>query len=132
RTLGTNVSLFDVSDLAAPASLDRQNLGSNSHSEAEYDHHAFFFDPASGLLVIGLELYGERPSQSFAGAVGMRVDATGVEEIARIFHPASGGDSALPISRTLLSGGRLYTLSEQGLMAHDPATRANQAFLEFD
>ena len=43
------LSLFDVSDLAAPKRLGRPRLGGGlSDSDAEYDHHAFLWWPRSG------------------------------------------------------------------------------------
>ena len=135
RTLGTQVSLFDVADLTAPRALDRQALGEGSSSEVEYDHHAFLHYSPTGLVVIPLEVYG-RDGQTFAGAAGFRVGAAGgIEEIARIAHDQAGSgsrDAPLPVRRSLVAGDRLYTLSELGLMQHDLASLAPQSFLPFD
>ncbi len=76
RTLGTQVSLFDVTDLSSPSSLDRLAMGEGTSSEVEYDHHAFLLYPATGLAVIPLEDYGADGSR-FAGAVGLHVGAHG-------------------------------------------------------
>ncbi|GHG79110.1 beta-propeller domain-containing protein [Comamonas sp. JC664] len=47
------LSLFDVSDLANPRETFTHQLGSmSSHSEALYEHKAFTFFPAKGLLAI--------------------------------------------------------------------------------
>ncbi len=50
RVLGTQASLFDVSDPAAPRRLDSFALG-KGWSEAEQDHHAFLWWPRTGLAV---------------------------------------------------------------------------------
>jgi hypothetical protein len=137
RTRGTQVSLFDVADPAAPSSLDRVALGEGSSSEVEYDHHAFLLYPPTGLAVIPLEVYGP-DGAGFAGAVGFHVGPTGIDEIGRISHPAedggTGGDvmSSMAVRRSLVAGGRLLTLSESGLMSHDLATLSEQGFLNFD
>src|SRR4051812_39504845 len=47
---GTQVSLFDVSDPAAPARLQNKVIG-GSNSTVEYDHHAFLWWPATNLAV---------------------------------------------------------------------------------
>ena len=87
RLQGAQVSLFDVADLAAPRSLDRVAMGQGSSSEVEYDHHAFLSYEPTGLVVLPLEVYANNSSQNFAGAVGLRVGAAGIDEIARISHP---------------------------------------------
>ena len=136
RTRGTQVSLFDVTDLAAPSALDQVALGEGTSSEVEYDHHAFLLDPATGLTVIPLEDYGG-DGPPFAGAIGFRVGPLGIDEVARISHPDSGDAGgemaqASPVRRSLISGGRLLTLSEAGLMASSPADLSEQGFLAFD
>jgi uncharacterized secreted protein with C-terminal beta-propeller domain len=54
RTKGMQLSLFDVSDPAAPAVLDQFDL-TNSYSEVEHDHHAFLHWPATGLTAVPFE-----------------------------------------------------------------------------
>ena len=51
RPLGTQLSLFDVSDLRHPTRLAHATLGPG-WSEAESDHHAFLFWPTTGLVVV--------------------------------------------------------------------------------
>jgi hypothetical protein len=53
RVQGTQVSLFDVHDPAAPTRLAHQVVP-GARSEAETDPHAFLYWPASGLVVIPL------------------------------------------------------------------------------
>ncbi len=50
RLRGLQLSLFDVSDLAAPVRLQQARLADRwSHSAAEWDHHAFLWWPATEL-----------------------------------------------------------------------------------
>jgi hypothetical protein len=49
-TRGTKLSLFDVSDPAAPVEVSSLMIGGSS--EAEWDHHAFLYWPADGTIVI--------------------------------------------------------------------------------
>jgi hypothetical protein len=131
---GALASLFDVSDLATPASLDRHPFGENSYSEVEYDHHAFFFDPTSRLAVLPLEAHAPH-AVTFTGAVGLRVGPEGIDEIARISHPDGdepGGGPWRAIRRTLIVGDRLVTVGESGIATHDRATLATRGYLAFD
>jgi uncharacterized secreted protein with C-terminal beta-propeller domain len=51
RTKGTQLSLFDVSDLSDPRRIDQVTLADGS-SEVEYDHRAFLYWPRTGLTVV--------------------------------------------------------------------------------
>jgi hypothetical protein len=51
QTKGTQLSLFDVSDLADPRRIDQVTLVDGS-SEVEYDHRAFLYWPGTGLTVV--------------------------------------------------------------------------------
>src|SRR5262249_58535432 len=57
---GTQVSLFDVSDLAAPARLATFALTA-AISSAEFDPHAFLYWPAAHLMVVSLQATGPAP-----------------------------------------------------------------------
>jgi hypothetical protein len=130
RTNGVQLSLFDVSDLSAPRRLHQASLGGYSSSEAEYDHHAFLYWPPTKLSVIPLQVYGERPEDTFAGAVGFRVDpAAGIDEIGRVQH--EGGDYPPPIRRSLVVGDRLLTVSDGGVLASALDTLAPVGFAAF-
>lgn len=104
RTRGTQLSLFDVSNLKAPTRLHAVGLGSGSSSEAEFDHHAFLYWPATRLAVLPVNV---------SGASGFSLDrAAGIREVGRIAH---GPDAQ--IRRSLVVGDRVYTVSEQGVKA---------------
>ena len=141
RTLGTQLSLFDVSDLRNPARLAVASLGGTSTSDAEFDPHAFLFWKPADLAVIPLQTFGQTGA-TFSGAVGFRVGASSLAEAGRITHPNppappnpnAGPDAASftpPIGRSLVIGDRLYTLSYAGLAASRLDTLAPLAFAAF-
>lgn len=55
QATGTQISLFDVSDPAAPVRLAVYDV-QFGHSEAEFDPHAFLYWPSSNLLVVPVQL----------------------------------------------------------------------------
>jgi hypothetical protein len=132
RQLGTQLSLFDVSDLRNPTRLAQASLGSSS-STAEFDPHAFLFWKPTNLAVIPLSAYGTADGrQQFEGAVGFRIGARSLAEAGRITHPdASGSGFAPPIARSLVIGDKLYTVSYAGLEASSLDTLAPVAFAAF-
>jgi hypothetical protein len=135
RTLGTQLSLFDVSDLRNPARLAVASLGGNSSSDAEFDPHAFLYWSPSQLAVIPLQTFGQTGA-TFSGAVGFRVGAASLAEAGRIVHPLpdptpDAGSFAPPIGRSIVIGDRLYTLSYAGLAANRLDTLAPLAFAPF-
>ena len=122
RTTGTQVSLFDVSDPAAPRRIAQRDLDSD-WSEAESDHHAVMWWPARRLLVVPVERWsGVGPAA--LGAVGLDVaPATGITPIARVRHPAAAG-AYDPVRRSLVAGDVLVTVSGGGVATSDLATLA--------
>jgi uncharacterized secreted protein with C-terminal beta-propeller domain len=125
RQLGTQVSLFDVSDLRAPRRLHAWSLGSAfSSSAVEFDHHAFLWWPPAKLAVVPVEAYDREPA--FAGAVGLRVDrSAGIAEAGRVRH----ADAV--VRRSLVAGGRLLTISEAGVKASSLDTLADVGWAAF-
>jgi uncharacterized secreted protein with C-terminal beta-propeller domain len=130
RTLGTQLSLFDVSNPRLPSRRANVSLAGAS-SAAEFDPHAFLFWKPSSLAVIPLTSYGDR-GQSFSGAVGFRVGAASIAEAGRITHPAQDGSTYTPdIGRSVVIGDALYTLSYAGLAANRLDTLASLSFTAF-
>jgi uncharacterized secreted protein with C-terminal beta-propeller domain len=122
RLRGLQISLFDVSDLARPVRLQQLTLGERwSQSEVEWDHHAFLWWPATNLAVLPID------SMDFSGAAGFRVDrAAGIAEVGRVRHPGGGS-----VSRAVVVGERLLTVSNRGVRASALDTLAPGAFAEF-
>jgi len=108
RQLGTQVALFDVSNPAAPAQLQKLTLPGAS-SDAEQDYHAFlWWDPTklalipvqgSGISATPVEescppdarctTTGQTSTAPFVGAIGFTVDSNGISELGRIQNPSS-------------------------------------------
>jgi uncharacterized secreted protein with C-terminal beta-propeller domain len=121
RPLGTQLSLFDVSDLRHPKRLQQASLG-QGWSEAESDHHAFLFWPRTGLVVV--------PFQQ--RAVGFRVSrAGGIDEVGRIDDGNGQPLSSSGIRRSLVVGNSVLTVSDAGVKSSSLATLAAQGWAAF-
>jgi uncharacterized secreted protein with C-terminal beta-propeller domain len=129
RTQGTQVSLFDVSDLAHPKRTQHVVYG-NGSSDAEFDPHAFLWWAPTQTAVLPLQTSEPTGGGSFVGAIGLKVAADGIGELGRVVH--GSGDTVAPIARSLVIGDRLYTLSALGLQASRLDTLAPVAFVGFE
>jgi uncharacterized secreted protein with C-terminal beta-propeller domain len=126
---GVQVSLFDTSDPTLMSRLDVETYGARgSNSDVTADHHAFFFDSASGLVGIPLvELYGYG-SLKFSGAQLLFFDGNALVDRGRVSHrewiPAycqsqmAYGGQSLDINRLYRVDDRLITLSAYGMKAY--------------
>jgi hypothetical protein len=149
HTSGLQVSLFDVSDLAAPARLATYALAGAS-SGAEFDPHAFLYWPGSHLVVVPLQRYDAVPAAMPApgtlqpaqpapgpqsGALVLAINGTSITEAGFISQPArddaSTGYGYPPIERSLVIGQQLWTLSDAGLLASSLTTLKQQAWIPF-
>lgn len=88
-TWGTQLQIFDVTDLAAPKLVQKYSPvlpdGGYSYSNAEYDHHAFTFDETNHVLAIPLSYSSS--SMYFNGITAFKIDAaSGISEIVRVDH----------------------------------------------
>ena len=129
QTRGTQLSLFDVSDLEDPTRLYQMRLGQGSNSEAEYDHHAFLWWPSLKLAVLPVSSYryDERTGSEnwFSGAVGAEVDpTTGITAVGTLAHPHGS-----QIRRSVVIGDTLYTVSDAGLKASSLETFGERGWL---
>src|SRR5437660_388964 len=61
------------------------------------------------------------PNSGFVGAIGFRVDRSGITEVGRIAHDPVNGASP-QIDRSLVIGQQLFTVSSEGVMASSLAT----------
>ena len=126
RVLGTQASLFDVSDIRSPKRLDAFSVG-KGWSEAEHDHHAFLWWPRTRLAVLPVQAYGE---SQFAGALGLRVRrADGLQGVGRVSHPGhAANDVGAAIRRSVVVGDVLYTVSDVGVKASALSSFADLGF----
>jgi hypothetical protein len=157
RTTGVQVSLFDVTDPAAPLRTDTVTVP-DSESSVEWDHRSFLHWPATGLTVVPVQrwFWGEpaqqRPSGPGSGALALVPDGDVLrpaadhapdelvlhhadepgpgasdDEVARAFD----GAYASAIVRSVVIGDRLLTISERGVIAHDLTTLEDVGALGF-
>lgn len=133
-TQGTQVSLFDVTDLANPARLAQHHVEFGS-SEAEFDPHAFLWWPDDRLVVIPLTVYdwsrdADGPPQSTA--LVLRVEEAGLTELGSITQPpAPNWDYSGQIRRSLVIGETLWTVSDLGLQANALSTLDQTGWIPF-
>ncbi len=133
RVRGLQLSLFDVSDPAAPRRVSQVRLP-QGWSDIESDHHAFTF--ADGLVLV-----------PFIGQVSMPMPDPGVVTVRLTGHtlgaptvlrayPGSraAGDSpagnAIP-QRTFVDSTDIWTLTSTGVAVHDVARLGYQGFTAF-
>ncbi len=144
---GTQVSLFDVSDLTAPTRLATFALA-GAISSAEFDPHAFLYWPGSRVMVVPLQLTGpvtgapatpggvvHSPDGQLSGALVLRIDDSSITEMGFITQPDTAGTTGYtgysPIERSLIIGQTLWTISTAGAMASDLATLRAHAWVPF-
>ena len=142
---GLQFQIFDISDPAAPALVQKTVLGDgwNTWSEAQYDHHAFNYFAARGLLALpvsGWEYDEQNDEHGWYGRYVSRlqlfkVDAeTGIIPAGTITHDSlfeqydGGQDDCMryysygwesQIRRSVFMDDIVYTISDLGVRAHD-------------
>jgi uncharacterized secreted protein with C-terminal beta-propeller domain len=128
RTVGTQVSLFDVSDPAAPGKLDGV-VKKDTWSDAESNPHAFLYWPETQQLVVPIYGWG------LTEAVDVEPDETvDVTEDADGDEPATEPDVIEDDVIEDESGGALVlgvgddSLTEQGLITHGRPDRAEDEY----
>jgi hypothetical protein len=126
RTTGAQVSLFDVSDPDKPTQLQRLSLGQYSWTPVESEHRAFLYWGPTALAMFPLSAYGGEGSTPFEGAIGVRVKREGLSEVGRIAHP-----SGAQVTRLVVVGDRVLSLSSQGLGLSALDTLAGSGFVTF-
>jgi len=130
RVKGTQLSVFDVSDVSRPERLHQRTLAAGSVSDVEFDHRAFLHWPASALAVLPIQTSGVETGRDFAGAIGFRVDRSGIEELGRAEHLPRRRYPE-PIIRALVAGDRVITVSSQGLLTSSLQEFASLSWLPF-
>ena len=88
RTLGTQVSLFDISDLDRPERI-AQWTAPGGRSQVEFDALAFLYWPPTGLAVLPMNQYPSDENggdSSFLGAIALTTVHDELSELARFTH----------------------------------------------
>ena len=83
RVTGTQLSLFDVSDPTNPTQLSTLKVGGQSN--AEYDHHAFLWWPATKNIMIPSNVYTQQNGPQ-GGLLVASLDNDKLSEKGRIAH----------------------------------------------
>ncbi|MEU7986267.1 beta-propeller domain-containing protein [Streptosporangium canum] len=137
RTLGTQVSLFDVGDPANPRRLS-QMFQKDSGSEAEWDPHAFLYWARTGTAVLPLNTWNGT-EQTNGAALVLKIDESAVTKVGTIVHarPKPAGNARFApydpgIRRSIVIGDSLWTVSDLGLKVNALNDLADQAWIPFD
>lgn len=138
---GLQLSLFDVSNLAAPKRIHSAPVGEAfGWSEATFDHHAFLYWGKSKLALLPVESYSwdevNNVDSSFSGALGYTVDAqAGILPVGEIQHALEAQPDELgwtpPIRRSMVIGEQVLTLSDIGLKASALGDLSDAGWIEF-
>jgi hypothetical protein len=130
RVTGTQVSLFDVSDPAAPTKVAGHHLPGAS-SEVEFDPHAFLYWPARDLVVLPVTGSGAagREVQATGGLLVLRLGDGAFSALGTVRHDGSAYDPG--IRRALVIGDDLWTVSAVGVQVSRIDGLARQAWVPF-
>ncbi|HXV71598.1 MAG TPA: beta-propeller domain-containing protein [Acidimicrobiia bacterium] len=132
---GTQVSLFDMTDLSNPTRLDTFTLDEGTSSEVEYNHHAFLYWDGVAIIPVQQYWWDEGKDETFIGAIGLRVDESGeIRHLGDLVHP--GGDEPdrdwrAQILRSVAIGDSLFTVSTKGIMRSDLESLDEIAWMGF-
>jgi uncharacterized secreted protein with C-terminal beta-propeller domain len=126
RAVGLQVALFDVHDPAHPRRL-AQLVKNDFHSEAEFDPHAFLYWPTTGTAVLPVNSW--TTGSATQSALVLTVGASDVAVAGTISQPDAGDQAG--ISRAMVIGDQLWTLSGAGLMVSDLGSLTTSGWIPF-
>jgi uncharacterized secreted protein with C-terminal beta-propeller domain len=129
RTEGLQLEVFNVAQPDQPALVSRQQLG-GATSAAEYDPHALLWWPAADLLVLPVDDYSSNGASSSAGVWTVGSSGT-LRQVGALSQPVSSQEGYPEIERSVVVGGDIYTLSEQGVMVSDMSSLSRVAWLAY-
>ncbi|MGW4421608.1 beta-propeller domain-containing protein [Streptosporangium sp. NPDC004631] len=136
RTLGTQVSLFDVSNPAQPRRLS-QMFQKNSGSEAEWAPHAFLYWAKTRTAVLPLNSW-DGTGRTSGSAMVLTIDDSAVTRTGTITHPRPRpvkntrfAPADPSIRRSVVIGDSIWTVSDLGLKVSDMNGLADQAWIPF-
>lgn len=133
RVTGTQVSIFDVSDLENPTRIDTHTMSEGSHSDVEWDHHAFLYWDGLAMIPFQQWWYDDEGEGVVMGALGLSVSEDGeLSEVGTVSHPgADKWDYNAQIQRSIVIGDSIYTIAPGGIMKSSLEDLEEQAFLDF-
>lgn len=120
-TEGTQVSLFDVSDLDDPARVAKLEAGVGTSSQVEFDARAFTSWPDEALVLVPVGAsFAADTSPAADRRSGVGPNSTIVYEVGPDGELAERGrvrhaDGNQPIDRTIALGDRPFTISDVGV-----------------
>ena len=132
RTLGTQMSLFDVSDPANPQQISVLPIG--GYSEAEWDHKAFLFWPEDGTIVIpvsplwggcgpAVDCLAGRVTSSGGGVVVAQLQGRTLVGRGTIQHEVQNDTGCWnPLQRSMVIGSEIVTIGFDQVQFTDRAT----------
>lgn len=112
----TQLSLFDVADIAHPARVAVYDVTDGdrwSDSVAEHDHHAFSYFPERGILAFPVQEYGRDGAYHTRMEVVKIDPAAGFTRLGAMAHPQG------TVLRGVRIGDRLYAVGSQRITAAD-------------
>lgn len=123
RVTGLQISLFDVSNLHAPARVGQVGLGPQTSSPVEYDHRALLAWPDHDLVAVPVERWDD------GGSDVLVLTATDDGRLAERGTIELGATVPGAMVRTVVVGDRLLTVSPDLVTVSDLATLARRAEL---
>lgn len=115
-TTGLQASIFDISDPAAPTQVAKHTW-TDHYSDAEHDHRAFRYWPATGQLL--LPAYAWTEKDTWTGVVSATVDGTSLDQGPRLQLGSSQNDRWDLARRILVIGDQAWVLGEYSLHVAD-------------
>lgn len=127
RTTGTQVSLFAVD--GQPRRLDQHHIG-GSHSDVEWDPHAFLYWPQRSVVVMPIVRWDAHPDGAHRTLV-LRIDGDRLTEVGTMTHPRTSAMES-DIRRSVVIGDVLWTVSDAGMRANDLDGLADLGWVPFE
>jgi hypothetical protein len=133
QTLGTQLSLFDVSDPTNPQLIDTLPIGGSS--DVEWDHKAFLYWPEDGTIVLPVSpgwnncsfdelCLAEDLEDSSGGVIVAQLDGRELSARGTISHSSKNGYDGCwnPLQRSMVIGSEIVTIGLDQMKFSDRAT----------